>query len=61
MTYRPDPESPQEIGFIVGDPGELEAGYLTLGYMVLPARFDPSGALEIWWNDRSVVAVLQPG
>ncbi len=60
MTFRPDPQNSREVGFIVGDPGELEQGYLVLGYLVIPGRFDPRESLEIWWNDRSVVTTLQP-
>jgi hypothetical protein len=59
-TFRPDPENPHEVGLIVGDPGELDPGYLVFGYLVLPARFDPAGELEIWWNDRSIVSQLHP-
>ena len=60
VTFRPDPEDSHEVGFIVGDRGELEAGYLALGYLIIPQRFDPSQPLEIWWNDRSLVGVLRP-
>lgn len=59
-TFRPDPQNPHEIGLLVGDPGELEAGYLVLGYLLVPERFDPRTGLEIWWNDRSIHSVLEP-
>jgi hypothetical protein len=59
-TFRPDPENPREVGFVVGDAGPLEAGYLALGYLIVPERFDPREPLEIWWNDRSVATVLRP-
>ncbi len=59
-TFRPDPQDPHEVGFVVGGAGPLEAGYLALGYLVLPERFDPGTQLEIWWDDRSVATVLRP-
>lgn len=59
-TFRPDPEDPLESGLIVGEPGQLEAGYLVLGYLVIPDRFDPATGLEVWWNDRSVHTILNP-
>jgi len=59
-TYRPDPARPQDLGLLLGEPGPLEAESLVLGYIVVPARFDPSREMEIWWNDRSVAAILAP-
>ena len=59
-TFRPDPQDPHEVGWLVGDPGELESGRMALGYVVVPARFDPGNPLEIWWNDRSLHVVLAP-
>lgn len=59
-TFRPDPEDSRESGLIVGEPGQLEAGYLVLGYLVVPDRFDPATGLELWLNDRSLHTVLNP-
>ena len=59
-TFRPDPQDPHEVGWLVGDSGEIESGRMVLGYVVVPARFDPGNPLEIWWNDRSLHAVLAP-
>lgn len=59
-TYRPDPEDPHEVGWILGDVGPQTAGTLVMGYLILPTRFDPQAMLEIWWNDRSVETVLAP-
>ncbi|MFQ5513141.1 MAG: hypothetical protein ACE5FG_01795 [Myxococcota bacterium] len=60
LTYRPDPEHADELGFVAGGPGPIAAGEQRLGYLVIPARFDPAAELEIWWNDRSLVARLAP-
>jgi hypothetical protein len=59
-TFRPDPQSANELGFVLGGPGSLPAGELAAGYLVVPASFDPSRSLELFWNDRSVAAVLAP-
>lgn len=60
VTFRPDPESRGEIEFLLGEAGTLRAGLLSLGYFLVPARFDPAQEIEIWWNDRSLPSVLSP-
>ncbi len=60
VTFRPEPEDPRELGFLVGEPGAMEKGVLSLGYLVVPARFDPAKPLEVFWNDRSMSATLAP-
>ncbi len=57
-TFRPDPQNAAELGFLLGGPGELPAGEMAVGYFVVPASFDPGKPLEVFWNDRSVEAVL---
>lgn len=59
-TFRPDPTSPSELGFLLGAPGKLPAGELAVGYLIVPATFDPHAAMELFWNDRSVETVLAP-
>ncbi len=59
-TFRPDPTIAGEIGFLVGGAGTLPAGELAVGYVVVPASFDPRQAMELFWNDRSVETVLAP-
>ncbi|MBM4334552.1 MAG: hypothetical protein FJ108_01380 [Deltaproteobacteria bacterium] len=59
-TYRPDPTRPSEIGFLLGESGALPAGELAVGYLVVPASFEPHAAIELFWNDRSVETVLAP-
>jgi len=60
VTFRPEPEDPRELGFLVGEPGKMDKGVLGLGYLVVPGRFDPTRPLELWWNDRSIAATLAP-
>jgi hypothetical protein len=57
-TFRPDPQSAGEIGFLLGDSGNLPSGQMAVGYLVMPASFDPRRSLEVFWNDRSVETVL---
>jgi len=59
-TFRPDPEKPTEIGFLLGAPGNLPSGEMAVGYLVMPQTFDPAAPLEVYWNDRSVTATLAP-
>ena len=59
-TFRPDPTSPSELGFLLGEAGALPAGELIVGYLIVPSTFDPHAALELFWNDRSVETVLAP-
>jgi hypothetical protein len=59
-TFRPDPTSATELGFLLGHAGKLPSGELAVGYVVVPASFDPHATMELFWNDRSVETVLAP-
>jgi hypothetical protein len=59
-TFRPDPQNAAEIAYLLGGPGEIPSGEMAVGYLVVPASFDPAHELEVFWNDRSVAAVLAP-
>ena len=59
-TFRPDKGDPSEVGILVGEAGPIEAGLLVLGYVVVPARFDPTRPIQIYWNDRSLTTTLRP-
>jgi len=59
-TFRPDPSSASELGFLLGTAGKLAAGELAVGYLIVPSSFDPQAPLELFWNDRSVETVLAP-
>ena len=45
---------------MLGSAGAVPSGELVVGYLVVPASFDPGRSLELFWNDRSVAAVLAP-
>jgi hypothetical protein len=59
-TFRPEPSEATEVGMLVGEPGALEGGLMVVGYIVIPARFDLRRPMDLFWNDRSIRAVLTP-
>ncbi len=59
-TFRPDPLDSHEVAFLVGEAGLIPEGALALGYFVIPAHFDLSQPISVWWNDRSVETLLIP-
>ena len=52
LTYQPDRENPRQLGILQGRLGELDAGEVVLGYVVLPESWDPANELDVYWNDR---------
>jgi hypothetical protein len=52
LTYQPDSNNPRQIGLLEGHLGQLDAGDVVLGYVVLPDTMDLRGRLDVWWNDR---------
>ena len=59
-TFRPDALNPEEVRFLVGAPGPLSKGTMAVGYLRIPERFDPTQPMDLWWNDRSIEATLEP-
>ena len=60
VSSRPEPSRLDEVGFVLGAPGPMAAGLVSIGYLVLPARVDPSRSVDLWWNDRKLSATLAP-
>lgn len=60
IAYHPDPTDRRQFGLLRGRQGDLAAGEITLGYVVLPAQTDLSAPMDIYWNDRRITAVLAP-
>ena len=60
VTFRPEPSEAREVGLLVGQPGDLERGFMVVGYIVIPARFDPRRSMDVYWNDRSISTILMP-
>jgi len=60
VAYHPDPSDRRQFGLLRGREGDLAAGEMTLGYVVLPHATDPAEPMDIYWNDRRITAVLAP-
>ena len=60
VAYHPDPSDRRQFGLLRGREGDLAAGEMTLGYVVLPHATDPAEPMDIYWNDRQVTATLRP-
>jgi hypothetical protein len=60
VAYHPDPADGRQIGILRGRQGELAAGELSLGYVVLPAGADLAQPMDVYWNDRRITAVFAP-
>ncbi len=58
VSARPEPSLTSELGFVLGAPGSMAPGLVSIGYLVLPARVDPARPLALWWNDRKLEATL---
>jgi hypothetical protein len=60
VAYHPDPQDRRELGMLRGRQGELAAGEIALGYVVLPAGSDLAEPIDVYWNDRRITAVFAP-
>jgi hypothetical protein len=60
VAYYPDPADGRQIGILRGRQGELAAGELALGYVVLPVGADLGQPIDVYWNDRRITAVFAP-
>ena len=60
VAYHPDPSDRRQFGLLRGREGDLAAGEMTLGYVVLPRATDPAEPMDIYWNDRRITAILAP-
>jgi hypothetical protein len=60
VAYYPDHGDPRQFGLLRGRQGELVAGEMVLGYVVLPERADLGEPIDIYWNDRRITATLVP-
>ena len=53
LTFQPDAANPRQLGVLQGRLGDLEAGEVVLGYVILPAELRSRRAeLDIYWDDR---------
>jgi hypothetical protein len=58
-AFHANPEDPRQMGLIDGSRGPLAAGDGVLGYVVLPADVDVAQPMDVYWNDRRLVATLR--
>jgi hypothetical protein len=59
-AFHPEPGDARRIGLLDGGFGALAAGERVLGYAVLPGHVDLGQPLDVYWNDRRLVATLRP-
>jgi hypothetical protein len=52
LSFQPDPGNPRQLGVLQGRLGELEAGEVVLGYVILPEGLRPNEPLDVYWDDR---------
>ncbi len=58
-AFHANANDPQQLGLIDGSLGPLAAGDAVLGYVVLPADVDVAQPMDVYWNDRRLVATLR--
>ena len=58
LSFQPDAHDPRQLGILQGRLGDLAAGELVLGYLVLPDAMALDDELDLYWNDRRVRARL---
>jgi len=60
LTFSPRRDDPGQLGLLSGRLGDLAAGDLVLGYVVVPDAIDVSRSLDVYWDDQQVVATFRP-
>ena len=58
-AFHANADDPRQLGLIEGSLGLLAAGDALLGYVTLPAEIDVYQPMDIYWNDRRLVATLR--
>ena len=57
-AFHANANDPRQMGLIDGSLGPLAVGDAVLGYVVLPADVDVAQPMDVYWNDRRLVATL---
>lgn len=60
LAFSPDAANPLQLGLLQGRLGEVEAGEVVLGWIVLPEAMDPRQPMGVYWNDRHTEATFSP-
>jgi hypothetical protein len=58
-AFHANADDPRQMGLIDGSLGPLAAGDAVLGYVALPAGVDVTQPMDVYWNDRRLVATLR--
>jgi hypothetical protein len=58
-AFHANPDDPRQMDLIDGSLGPLAAGDAVLGYVVLPTDVDVAQPMDVYWNDRRLVATLR--
>ena len=58
-AFHANRDDPRQMGLIDGSLGPLAAGDAVLGYVVLPSGVDVEQPMDVYWNDRRLVATLR--
>jgi hypothetical protein len=61
VTFRPQPMSPSQLGWIAGADAASDRRTPRLGYVALPAGFDLTRPLVVFWGDAVAAAWLRAG
>ena len=60
LSFSPDPAQPLQLGMLQGRLGDLDAGEVVLGWIVLPAAMDLRQPMAVYWNDRHTEVTFAP-
>lgn len=60
LTFSPRRDDPSQLGILSGRVGDLAAGDLVLGYVVLPDAIDVTRSVDVYWDDQQAVATFRP-
>lgn len=60
LTFSPRRDDPAQFGILSGRVGDLAAGDLVLGYVILPEAIDVARSLDVYWDDQQVVTTFRP-
>lgn len=60
LAFSPDAGSSLQLGVLQGRLGELEAGEVVLGWVVLPEAMDLRQPIGVYWNDRHTEVTFAP-
>jgi len=60
VAFTPRLDDRRQLGLLQGRVGDLQAGDVLLGYVVLPQQFDLHAPMDVYWNDRRIETTFRP-